>query len=113
MRVRVQSNVPDGWVIGAVVVTAAAIVLAISILRLGTADLRPASPIDAPTALPTTQPAVNATAVPITSADVVAPAASPARTFVPLESALPNESAIPAKKTPDLPPPGYRLDDQD
>jgi hypothetical protein len=109
MRVRVQSNVPDAWVIGAIVLAAAGIVLAISALRLGTVDPRPARPLD----VPTVTPIVNATAVPTSSTNVVEPDATPLRTFVPAESPLPNESAIPAPKTPDLPPPGYRLDEQD
>ena len=104
-----QSNVPDAWVIGAIVVAGAGIVLAISALRLGAADPRPASPLDAPTVAPTAMPAiVDPTAAPTSSFRIVEPnGTSPVRTFTPVESALPNETAVPGQKTPDLPPPGY------
>src|SRR5690348_2055984 len=102
MRIRVQSNVPDAWVIGAIVVGGAAIVLAISLLRLGATDTRPLAPADAPTAVP-----AIATSAPIfaptSSAEVVEPTGGPARTFVPAITPVPGDSGIPAKKTPDLP----------
>jgi hypothetical protein len=108
MRIRMQSNVPDAWVIGAIVLAGAAIVLAISALRLGTVDQRPASPLGAPTVAPTAPPAiVNPTVVPIGSSGIFEPGASPVRTFTPVESPLPNETVVPGRKTPDLPPPGY------
>jgi len=105
MRIRVQSNVPDAWVIGAIVLLGAAIVLAISMLRMGSVDPRPASPLEAPTALPAF------TAAPVTAAPTGAPgvveSGAPVKTFVPVESPLPGASNPPAPKTPDLPPPGY------
>ena len=52
MRIRMQSNVPDAWVIGAIVLLGAGIVLAVSAMRLGAVDPRPASPLDAPTVAP-------------------------------------------------------------
>ena len=114
MRIRTQSNTPDAWVIAAIVLAGAGIILAISILRSTTTDPRPASPLDAPSVAPTAPPAiVDPTAAPTTAAGTTGPATSPLRTFTPAESPLPNESAIPAPNTPDLPPPGYRLDDQD
>ena len=107
MRVRVQSNVPDAWVIGAIVLLGAAIVLAVSSLRLGSFDPRPASPLDAPTAMPT----VLTSAAPVPTAPTGAPgvveSAAPVKTFAPAESPLPGASNPPAPKTPDLPPPGY------
>jgi hypothetical protein len=107
-----QSNVPDGWVIGAIVLAGAAIVLAISALRLGAFDQRPASPLEAPapTALPTIG---NATAAPTSSAGIVESTGAPIRTFLPADTPLPGASSIPGKKTPDIPPPGYRLPGQD
>jgi hypothetical protein len=108
MRIRMQSNVPDAWVIGAIVLAGAAIVLAISAVRLGAVDQRPASPLDAPTVAPTALPAIVDHAVPPTgSSGIFQPGASPVRTFIPEESPLPNGSAAPGRKTPDLPPPGY------
>jgi len=105
MRIRVQSNVPDAWVIGAIVLFGAAIVLAISMLRMGSVDPRPASPLEAPTALPAFN-AAPVTAAPTGAPGVVDPGA-PVKTFVPVESPLPGASNPPAPKTPDLPPPGY------
>ena len=109
-----QSNVPDAWVIGAIVLLGAGIVLAISALRLGAVDPRPASPLDAPTVAPTAIPtSAPATAVPISSAGIVETTGAPIPTFVPADTPPSGASTIPGKKTPDLPPPGYRLADQD
>ncbi len=114
MRIRVQSNVPEPWVIGAIVLAGAAIVLAISALRLGTLDPRPLSPVDAPTVAPTAiTTSAPATAAPTSSAGMVESTSVPIRTFVPGDTPLPGGSSIPGKKTPDLPPPGYHLSDQD
>lgn len=117
MKIRVQPTVPDAWALGAIVVVGAAIVLAISAFRLGAVDPRPASPMDAPTTAPfqTTAPA---TAVPTSSSAITDPNAAPAqaspvRTFVPGESPLPTEATGRGTKTPDLPPPAYRLSNQD
>jgi hypothetical protein len=106
MRIRMQSNVPDAWVIGAIVLAGAAIVLAISALRLGPVEPRPGTPLNAPTFAPSAVPTiVDATAAP--TSGIFAPGASPVRTFTPGESAVPSPTAIPGQKTPDLPPPGY------
>jgi hypothetical protein len=114
MRIRVQSNVPDAWVIGAIVLAGAAIVLAISALRLGTVDPRPLSPVDAPTVAPTAMTtSVPATPAPTSSAGMIESTGAPIRTFVPADTPLPGASSIPGKKTPDLPPPGYHLSEQD
>ena len=105
MRIRMQSNVPDAWVIGAIVLLGAGIVLAVSALRLGAVDQRPASPLDAPTVAPSAMPA---NAAPTSSSGIFEPSASgPIRTFVPADSSQPAASGIPGQKTPDLPPPGY------
>ena len=112
MRIRVQSNVPDAWVIGAIVVAGAAIVLAISIMRLGAADTRPLAPADAPTVVPAIATSAP-TAAPTSSAGIVESTGAPIRTFVPAVTPVPDDSGIPAKKTPDLPPPGYHQSDQD
>ena len=78
-----QSNVPDAWVIGAIVLVGAAIVLAISALRLGAVDQRPASPLDAPTAAPaatfpaTIAPTSPATNAPAPAGDTTSTTASP------------------------------------
>jgi hypothetical protein len=109
-----QSNVPDAWVIGAIVLLGAAIVLAISALRLGAVDQRPASPLDAPTVAPSKiTTSAPATAAPTSSSGMIESTGAPVRTFMPGETALPGGSSIPGKKTPDLPPPGYRLSGQD
>ena len=100
-----QSNVPDAWVIGAIVLLGAGIVLAVSALRLGAVDPRPASPLDAPTVAPSAMPA---NAAPTSSSGIFEPSASgPIRTFYPSASALPDPTGAPGQKTPDLPPPGY------
>jgi hypothetical protein len=104
MRIRMQSNVPDAWVIGAIVLAGAAIVLAISVLRLGGVGPRPLAPADAPTVAPIATGAP--TAAPSSSAGIVDSTGVPIRTFVPAVTPVPGESSIPAKKTPDLPPPG-------
>ena len=114
MRVRMESNVPDARVIVAIVLLAAAAVLAISALRLGTSETRGGNPVDAPTvpAGATTAP-VPATLAPATSPLIIEatplPAqpsmgGSPVRTVGPLVSPVP-EASNPTK--PDLPPPGY------
>ena len=114
MRIRVQSNVPDAWVISAIVLAGAAIVLAISVSRLGALDPRPLSPVNAPTVAPTAiTTSAPATAAPTSSAGMLESTAVPLRTFVPGETPLPGASSIPGKKTPDLPPPGYHLGGQD
>ena len=109
-----QSNVPEAWVIGAIVLLGAAIVLAISALRLGAVDQRPASPLTAPTVAPTAIATSGpATAAPTSSAGVVETTGAPIRTFLPGDSPVPGGSSVPGQKTPDLPPPGYRLGVQD
>ena len=113
MKVRVRSSVPDAWVLGTIVVLGAAIVLALSAVRLGALDQRPASPLNvptlAPTALPTTIPA---TATPTTSTGTFEPGSSPVRIVTPAESPQPVETVVPGRKTPDLPPPGYTRPEQ-
>jgi hypothetical protein len=119
MRIRVEPNVPDAWVLGAIVIAGAGVVLAISALRLGAVDPRPASPLSAPTVAPTALTTnAPATAAPASSPATVDPngvpaQASPLRTFVPAESPLPTDGGGRGTKTPDLPPPGYRLANQD
>jgi hypothetical protein len=119
MRIRVEPNVPDAWVLGAIVIAGAGVVLAISALRLGALDPRPASPLNAPTVAPTSlTTTAPATAAPLSSPAItdpnIAPAqASPPRTFVPAESPLPTDGGGRGTKTPDLPPPGYHLGNQD
>lgn len=107
MRIQVEPNVPDAKVIGAIVVIGAGIVLAISALRLGVLDPRPASPLDAPTFAPTAIPTIAPVTAPTSPIRTSEPGANPVRTLTPVESPLPNVTAIPGQKTPDLPPPGY------
>src|SRR5712691_11394128 len=76
MRIRVEPNVPDAWVVGAILVLGAGIVLAISALRLGAVEPRPASPLDAPIVAPTAMPAIgNATAAPTGASGIFEPGA--------------------------------------
>src|SRR4029077_13898113 len=108
MRIRMQTNVPDAWVIGAIVLLGAAIVLAIAALRLGAIDQRPASPLGAPTVAPSgIATGAPATAAPTSTSGAFQPGASPVQTFTPVESPVPAQTSVPGQKTPDLPPPGY------
>jgi hypothetical protein len=114
MRIRVQSNVPDVWAIGAIVLAGAGIVLAISALHLGAVDPRPLAPAEVPTVAPTAMTTTaTATEAPTSSAGIVESTAAPIRIFVPSETQVPTESSVPGKKTPDLPPPGYHQSGQD
>ena len=115
MRIRVQPNVPDAWVLGAIVVAGAGIVLAISALRLGAADPRPAGPLSAPTAVPTALTTTRLAVSPASSARS-SPGRGPARAFRSglslRESRLSPDAAVVAQDSRPSPP-DYRLSDQD